>query len=321
MSRFSFFDLHSDTATVLYYGKKNFSENDLHISLDKITEYEHYAQVFAIFTKAALSDEDGYLAFSAVAEFFHNLMSEHSDKITFSKSALDFSNAWNNGRAAAFLAVEDARILAGKLERLRCLYEYGVRFLTLLWSGETCIGGSWDTKSGLTDFGKKTVSECFRLGIVPDVSHASVASTDDVIELASICCRPIVATHSDSFSVYGHGRNLTDRHFEAIKGLGGLVGINLCKQHLSDTSTASTDAETVYRHIEHYMALGGEDTVCFGCDFDGAEFPETFKDVSSILSLSEVLLRHNYPERLVHMIFYDNAVSFINRTFPAEGTL
>ncbi|MBR2907309.1 MAG: membrane dipeptidase [Clostridia bacterium] len=317
MLRLSFFDLHSDTVTALYYDKKSFYENDLHISLDKITEYEHYGQIFAIFTKSALSDEEGYLAFSSVAEFFHKLIFEHSDRIAYSQSSADLSNAWMNGRAAAFLAVEDARILAGKLERLQHMYDYGVRFLTLLWAGETCIGGSWDMVSGLTDFGKDVVRECFRLGIVPDVSHASVASTDDVIELASAYHRPIVATHSDAFSVYGHGRNLADRHFEAIKATGGLVGINLYKHHLCDESLSLADAETVYRHIEHYMSLGGEDTVSFGCDFDGAEFPETFKDISSVLSLSEVLLRHNYPEHLVRKIFYENVVSFIKRTFPA----
>ncbi len=318
MPRLSLFDLHSDTATSLYYGNKSFSRNDLHISLEKITEYEHYAQIFAFFTKKTLSDEEGYRAFSAIAEFFGGLIDEYADQIVLSKNSTDLSDAWNTSRAAAFLAVEDARILAGRLERLQHLYRCGVRFLTLLWSGETCIGGSWDTASGLTDFGKETVRECFRLGIVPDVSHASVASTDDVIELASSVRRPIIATHSDSFSVYGHGRNLTDRHFEAIKQLNGLVGINLYKHHLSDASIAPADAETVYKHIEHYMSLGGEDTVCFGCDFDGAEFPDAFKDVSSVLLLSEVLLRHNYPERLVRKIFYENAVSFMRRTFPAE---
>ena len=318
MSRLRFFDLHCDTLTELYYGNRSFLENDLHISLKKIEKYERYAQVFAIFTHSSLSDEDGYLAFLKVSDFFRQLTEQYSDWILPSENYVDLSLAWENGKAAAFLAVEDARILAGRIERLREIYERGVRFLTLLWTGETCIGGSWNTSVGLTDFGKETVRECFRLGIVPDVSHASLASTDDIVSIAKEYKRPIVATHSDSYSVYQHGRNLSDEHFESIRCLGGLVGINLYKHHLSDDRADPADAETVFRHIAHYLSIGGEDIVSFGCDFDGAEFPDIFKDLTSVAILAEIMLRHNYSERLVHKIFSQNAEAFIRRTLPAQ---
>ena len=311
--RLPFFDLHCDTATALYYGEKSILKNDLHISLDKIQVYERYAQVFAIFTRTSLSDEEGYRAFLSVSEFFRRLMKEHSELMCLVRNSDELSHALEAKRAAAFLAVEDACILSERLERLSELYERGVRFLTLLWGGETCIGGSWDTSVGLTDFGKKAVHECFRLGIIPDVSHASVRSTDDIVSIAEEYGRPIVATHSDSYAIYSHGRNLSDRHFETIKRLGGLVGINLYKHHLSDNEAEPADAETVFRHIDHYLSIGGENTVCFGCDFDGASFPDAFRDVSSVASLADVMLRHNYSDALVHKIFFDNAEAFIGR--------
>ena len=318
MSRLRFFDLHCDTITELYYGNKSFYENDLHISLKKIEEYERYGQIFAIFSHSSLSDEDGYLAFLKISDFFRRLTEQYSDQILPSQNYGDLSLAWKNGKAAAFLAVEDARILSGKIDRLKEIYKRGVRFLTLLWSGETCIGGSWNTSVGLTDFGKKAVLECFRLGIVPDVSHASLSSAEDIISIAEELQRPIIATHSDSYSVYPHGRNLSDQHFESIRRLGGLVGINLYKHHLSDDRADPADAETVFRHIEHYLSIGGEDIVSFGCDFDGAEFPDIFKDLTSVAILAEIMLRHNYSERLVHKIFSQNAEAFIRRTLPAQ---
>lgn len=317
MSQFDLIDLHSDTATALYYGNKSFAVNDLHISLDKIGVYRHYAQVFAIFTSSRFSDEEGYSAFLKISDFFRDMLAKHADRIAMVQNGHGLLRAWEENKAAAFLAVEDARILGEKRERIQNMYDRGVRFLTLLWSGEACIGGSWDTDVGLTEFGKSTVCDCFRLGIVPDVSHASLRSTDDVIEIAKNWHRPIVATHSDSFSVYGHGRNLTDRHFEAIRSLGGLVGINLYKHHLCDESHSLADSETVYRHIERYMELGGEDTVCFGSDFDGADFPNEFADVSSVLRIADVLLAHNYTEELVRKIFWKNAQSFFLREFPS----
>ena len=316
MSGLRLFDLHCDTVTELYYKNKSLYENDLHVSLKSAEVYEQYAQIFAIFTLTSLSDENGYLAFLRVADFFHQLTEQYSERILFSKDARDLSCAFRDGRVAAFLSVEDARILAGRIERLQALYERGVRFLTLLWGGETCIGGSWNTDVGLTAFGKEATRECFRVGIVPDISHASVRSFEDIISIAEEYNSPIVATHSDSYSVYQHGRNLTDGQFESIKRIGGLVGINLYKHHLSDHEKEKADTETVLRHIEHYLSIGGEDAVCFGCDFDGAEFPEAFHDVSSVASLGELMLRHNYSEELVRKVFSGNAEAFIKRRFP-----
>lgn len=39
--------------------------------------------------------------------------------------------------AAFFLAVEDARILSGNIERIHELYDAGVRFMSLNWSAKT----------------------------------------------------------------------------------------------------------------------------------------------------------------------------------------
>ena len=54
-----FIDLHSDTASELYYREKDLKTNDLHVSLDKASRYTSYAQVFAVFTRPRFSDEEG----------------------------------------------------------------------------------------------------------------------------------------------------------------------------------------------------------------------------------------------------------------------
>lgn len=312
----SFIDLHSDTASVLAYKGASLRKNDLHVSLEKAALYRRYAQVFAVYTSARLSDEAGYDAFLRISDHFGNELRENADLIGQARCGADVTSLWESGRAAAILAVEDARLLAGKPERLETLYARGVRFLTLTWSGETCIGGSWNTDVGLTEFGKSTVRDCFRLGIVPDVSHASAKSIDDVILLAEECGRPFVATHSNAHAVFPHGRNLLDRHFDAIRDLGGLVGMNMYVAHLADPSVTSVTPETVFGHIDHFMERGGEHTVCFGCDFDGADLPDALPDVSSIATIADVLLRHNYPEALVRKIFWENAREFLLRALP-----
>ena len=314
----SFIDLHSDTASTLCYRKKSLAQNDLHVSLDKASVYRNYAQVFAVYTWSKLSDEEGYQAFLKVSDFFFEELKRCESRIGFAADGKILSSLWKEGRSAAFLAVEDARLLAGDPERILALYDRGVRFLTLTWADETCIGGSWNTTAGLTDFGKQTVRDCFRLGIVPDVSHASVSTIDDVIEIAKEYEKPFVATHSNAYAIYPHGRNLIDRHFEAIRDSRGLVGMNMYKEHLTDNSVTPATTETIFAHIEHFMELGGENTVCFGCDFDGADFPDALQDVSSIAQIADTLLAHNYSEALVRKIFWENALDFFLRMFPAD---
>lgn len=314
--KLSFFDFHSDTASELYHGKKSLLSNDLHVSLENASVYERYAQVFAVFTSARLSDEEGWQAFLKISDFFRKELANHSDRIGSATHAGDLDRLWRNGRCAAFLAVEDARLLANDQKRLSTLYDLGVRFLTLTWAGETCIGGSWDTQSGLTDFGKQVVADCFRYGIVPDISHASEETIDDALALAFDAGKSIIATHSNAHAVYGHNRNLRDRHFASIRDLGGVVGMNMYRSHLSDHAVSPATLETVFSHIDHFMSLGGENTVVFGSDFDGATFPDALKNLASIADIAEVLLRHNYPEALIRKIFWENAVAFLHRTLP-----
>ena len=314
--KLSLIDLHCDTASELYHRNKQLLTNDLHVSLDKIKQYEHYAQVFAIYTDASLSDEQGYKAYLRIAEHFKEELLRNQFLIGAARSGGEMEGVWTDNRSAAFLAVEDARLLCGQLERLHTLYADGVRFVTLMWSGETCIGGSWNTDSGLTDFGKDVVRECFRLGIVPDVSHASERSVDDVIELATEYGKPFIATHSNAYSVYGHGRNLRDRHFAEVRDLGGLVGINLYRDHLTDTRISPATKATVLSHVDHFLSLGGENTVAFGADYDGAELPDDLPNVSAIAELADTMLAHNYPEELVKKLFWKNAEAFLLRALP-----
>lgn len=312
----SFFDFHSDTASELFRQKKSLASNDLHVSLENASVYKRYGQVFAVFTSSRLNDEEGWQAFLKISDFFRTELADHGDRIGFATDAGDLDRLWNSDRYAAFLAVEDARLLAKDPERLQTLYSRGVRFLTLTWAGETCIGGSWDTQSGLTDFGKRVVADCFRYGIVPDISHASEKTIDDALTLAFDARKPIIATHSNAHAVYGHNRNLRDRHFESIRDLGGVVGMNMYRSHLSDHAVSPATPETVFSHIDHFMSLGGENTVVFGSDFDGATFPDALKNLASIADIAEVLLRHNYSEGLIRKIFWENAVAFLRRTLP-----
>ena len=306
MMNFSLFDLHADTPSELYRKKLSLQSNTLHVALDKAKDFHRYCQVMAVWSNCRLSDEEAWDHFWQIRE---NLLRELSDnRIPLLTDGASLQKALSAEGRGAILAVEDARILAGDLSRLDRLYEAGVRFLTLTWAGETCIGGSHDTDTPLTPFGRAVVERCFLLGITPDVSHASRQVTKEVIALAKAARRPLIATHSNACSVWEHTRNLTDAEFKEITECGGIVGISLCPPHLAKDDCT---VDTVVSHILHYLSLGGENTLCLGCDFDGIDTtPEGLTDLSQMPLLYDALLQKGIPESTVRKIFFENAYGF-----------
>lgn len=289
MRHLSLADLHCDTPFEMFKSRQSFALNSLSVSLDKAGCFEEYIQIAAIWSDQRLDNDTAYARFFEIAEYFKR----------------DTENA----DAHLLLSLEDARILNNDITRLDGIYDAGARLVTLLWGGESCIGGSYDTDTGLTAFGKSVTRRCTELGIIPDISHASTHSADDIFD---ICAGqiPVIASHSNSYSVNPHPRNLTDTQFQHVKEFGGVVGINLCSHHLG-ISDKKTPICTVISHIEHYLSIGGEDTVCFGCDFDGAPTPCGLEDISALPRIAEEMARLNYSNELIDNIFFNNARRFI----------
>lgn len=311
--KLSLFDTHCDTAYELFHRQETLYDNSCHISLSHAQNYENYAQLFAIWSNRRKDDETCWQEFHQVADNFDRLIALENGAICRVHNHQQMQNALQNGKRAAVLAVEDARLLAGDIDRLQILYDKGVRCMTLLWGGESCIGGSHDTQLGLTEFGKLVTSKCFEIGIVPDVSHASEKSTDDVIEIAQKYNKPFIATHSNSYSAYQHTRNLRDHHLQALIELGGIVGVSMCCIHLRDCTQKNADVDDVIRHIDRYMELDAQDHLCFGCDFDGTDLPQGIHHVGDLYAIAERLTQIGYSQEQLDKLFWQNAYTFFQK--------
>jgi len=298
-------DLHCDTAYEIYKSNSGLNKNSYHIDTEKAKIFNRYSQIFAIWSENDKSDDENYEDFFKVRNYFIENLCENN--IILCKTGMEYEENKNKNKNRAFLAVEGGKLLSDDLSRLDVLYENGVRFLTLVWNGTCKIGGAFNTDEGLTDFGKQVVRRCEDLGIIVDLSHGSDQFMSDVFETAT---KPVIATHSNSRPVFYHRRNLTDEQFFEIKKRGGIVGISLCKHHVNDDPAAIPD---VIKHIDYYMSLGGENTVCFGCDFDGAEVPADVGDISGMGRICAELKKIGYDDMLIENIMYKNADHFIVR--------
>ena len=291
------FDLHCDTLTTLYKNNYLFENAPTHISKNKASIYSPYIQICAIWSDFREDNEEAFNSYSSCLNFLK-------------ASNFSFSTAVSPS-SALLLSVEGARILNNRIERLYSLYNDGVRLITLSWKDSDCIGGGWNTTAPLTLFGKEVVKKCAELGIAIDMSHSSLASQKEVIKMAHNIGFSPIYSHSNSFSVCPHDRNVKDDLAKEIVKLNGLIGISLCSNHLHLTKEA--DLETIVSHIEHFLTIGCENILSLGCDFDGTDIlPRGIKDVTDLTKLY-FLVTKKFGDIFAKKLFFENAFNYFSK--------
>ncbi|MBE6611128.1 MAG: hypothetical protein E7632_01435 [Ruminococcaceae bacterium] len=310
MTTYPLFDLHCDTLYECLKQNKRLSANNLAVSLDRLAEYEKSCQVLAMWSDWRIDEEAAWRRFLEARKKLADELSE-TDTARLCTDDASLKECERDGRTALFLAVEGGKLIANDISRVDAMYKSGVRFLTLVWDKICKIGGAHDTDEGLTPFGREVVRRCLTLGIIPDLSHASDKMIDEVLEICEGEGKVCIATHSNSRAMCDHRRNLTDDRFTRIAKLGGIVGVSLAPMHLTKDEICTV--ADVVRHIEHYMSLGGENTVCLGCDLDGVEkLPEGIRSVSDLAKIADLLGQNGYTDECIEKIFYANARNFIS---------
>lgn len=297
-----YFDLHCDTLTCLYDKQETLSNSTCMLKKSDECFFGKCAQVFAVFSKKGLSDEDCYRRFFNVLDYFK------TNEGDFCTKSLELKKLAKMNLPIKLLSVEDLRLTCGSKERLYSLLNCGVKIVTPLWSGVTCIGGSFNTDEGLTKQGAELIKTCFEEGITVDISHASRKSTSEILVLAETCGGNVIASHSNSYSVFPHPRNITDNEALRIKNSGGIIGVSAVPCHLTN-GLAST--EDIVKHILHLLETVGDDSVSLGCDFDGiSDTPYDLTCRTDIIKLADSLKSHGIDSKLQSKIFFKNAFNY-----------
>jgi len=302
-------DLHCDLPDKVVEGKR-ISSNKEHWAEDKLKKENTYVQVFAHYVDK--NRHKPYDRVCAMLKAFINELAKTDIRIVTTYKDLEKNIA--EGKTSAILAIEGGEALDGKLENVRHFYNLGVRFLTLTWNYSNQLGQSstpWCENAPLTEFGKQVIKEMNRLKMTPDVSHLSEKG---FWSAAQISTQPIVATHSNSKKLCNHYRNLTDEQFLEIKRRGGLVGINYYPTFLEESGKANV--LSIIKHIEHFMAIGGENVVSLGGDFDGIDaLPEGMSDIGDVEKIAEELAKINYSDEIIAKIMGKNVKRYIKNNF------
>ncbi len=303
-------DLHCDTPLELYARGESLADCSTDISLRRLSRFERAVQLAAFCAPPDTDDDKAFDMCHSVYKYFSTDAVDCGCRIC--KSSADLDRALEDRRPAFVLTLEDARVTAGKLERVDELYALGVRCVAPLWGGESCIGGSHDTTLPLTHDGIAVVAHSAELGMILDISHASTRAADDILDIARLLGAPVIASHSCAYSVNKHSRNIHDRHARRIAQLGGVIGVNLYPPHLTGSSATLADAA---RHIYYLASLVGEDAVGLGCDFDGMGlYTSGGENVSCLQRLAFELRLLGMSDDLCEKILFSNVYAFLKRS-------
>lgn len=265
-------DSHLDTLSkMLKFGWKRFSEipSDSHVTPSRLRKSKVGVAVFALFTEKRDPSFPPLQRTLKMIDMAQAMASEHSDWMEPVGDYKGITKARRSGRLAVILSIENGIAIGDDLALLRTFHRLGVRFMGLTWNHRNRLGdgaGKFRGRRGLTQLGRDTIREMERLGMIVDVSHLNERTFWQVVEFAE---RPVVATHSNAFSVCPSPRNLKDLQIRAISEQGGFIGLNFCEGFLNDSGEAT--AADVIRHAIHIAEVGGIQVLAIGSDFDGIE--------------------------------------------------
>lgn len=303
------FDGHCDTILKCYLEGGGLRRQTGHLDLERRRGKGRWAQFFATF--GSPEDMPGRSLWEVFLEeyaLFRSEMDANADLVTFCRTGAEAQAAFAAGKTAAFLSAEGAELLDCDLDKLRLAHRMGVRIVNITWNHPNALSGTnaEEQDRGLSEQGRAFVKTMGELGMLVDVSHLSDPGFWDVMEITD---RPVVATHSNSRAVFPHPRNLTDEQFTAIINTNGVAGLNMYAGFLGD----DPDLDTVVSHLEHFLALGGENNVSIGGDWDGiTSMPRGMSGIQDMEKLYEHLLRRNYSEALLEKVFYSNLMRVVN---------
>lgn len=316
---YSYVDMHCDTLLrTLRADSGLLYDNDGMQSLKLMQEAKQMCQFFAVFFPPRR--EDMVPPMSPDEEFFrilcdnlHKEVEKHKDFIAIAHNYDEIKENWEKGLSSAVLTVEDGRLVNGSMETLQHFYNQGVCAIALTWNYSNCFGypNSKDAtvmEKGLTKFGKESIAEMNRLGILIDVSHLSDGGFYDV---AALSRKPFIASRSNCRELTPHQRNLTDDMIRVLAEHGGVSGINFCPQFVGDSKEPVSRVEDLAAHVLHFIKVGGEDCVGIGTDFDGVEGELEISHPTQMSLLFETLEKKGVTPRQLDKLASGNVLRVI----------
>ena len=218
-------------------------------------------------------------------------------KLKFIRTPRDIDLAMR-GDPHIVLAVEGANFIESDHGRVSAAHDAGIRQLQLVHYTSNSIG-DLQTESprhqGLSEIGKRTISECNRVGMLVDLAHCSEATTRAALAISRA---PVVWSHgsiavsrqTNPNALVWQRRQLSLDLAKEIAAKGGVIGLWAFAPDVGKTPESYTN-----RILEMVDWLG-EDHVAFGTDINGIGPFGAFSGFIELKQVAEQLRKLKTPE-------------------------
>jgi membrane dipeptidase len=260
---------------------------------------------------------------------FNRQIQLYPDRLVACDTSDEVRRAVASGKIAALLGIEGGIAINNDLANIARFRSMGVRYMTLTWRGNLdWAGSSQDIRSpfrrgeelliaenpspgGLTELGRKIISEMNRVGMIVDLSHVSDETFFDAIKAST---KPVMLSHSNARALSNHPRNVSDDMLRALKSNGGVIGINFWAELLEPNGRGSkkdgarpVSVESVLDQIDHVVKIAGIDHVGLGTDYEGMnDLPPDLKNASTMGKVFSGMRKRGYSEADIRKFAAEN---------------
>jgi D-alanyl-D-alanine carboxypeptidase (penicillin-binding protein 5/6) len=320
------------------------SQSELHTDIPRLLQGGVGAQFWSVYVPVKTSQEGKALLMTLEQiEFVHAMVRRYPETFRLALTHDDILACRRDQKIGCLIGVEGGHCIENSLNVLRQLYQRGARYMTLTHSATLDWADSATDRErhgGLTDFGEEVVREMNRLGMMVDLSHVSIETMKDALQVTRA---PVIYSHSSARGIADHPRNVSNDVLPLVADNGGVVMVNFYPAFLvpataqhsaqwivkrrqlqdegrSDDEIARQSAlwqaqhpvdrgsiHDVVDHIDYLVRQAGIDHVGIGSDFDGIDMvPGQLEDVSTYPRITQELLSRGYKPPQIQQILGGN---------------
>ncbi|MGA4865971.1 dipeptidase [Streptomyces lavendulocolor] len=226
-------------------------------------------------------------------------------------TAADMVHARDCGRIASLLGPVSGAALGESLGTLRAYHALGVRSVGI-------AGTRWTADpAGLTPFGEEAVREMNRLGVLVDLSGASGATMERVLDISKA---PVILSHSAAQALTPHAVNVPDEVLLRLRANGGVCMVSFAPDQVTRRADQPATLWDVADHVEHVREVAGPECVGLAGSYGlTADAPHTIglEDASSYPNLIAELLHRDWAEADIAGLTWGNAARVVREAADA----
>ena len=280
------------------FGQKNdFTQSDL----PRFKAGGVDVQIFAVWIPMNKVKKSYGFAASQISRL-KSFESEYFQEFEFAKTYDDIIRITSEKKLCGLIGIEGGTAIEKNLDNINTFFDLGVRYIGLTWNNTNFISTSAKDETengkpgGLSGFGIEVIKRMNETGMLIDVSHLSEAGFWDVINNSA---SPVIASHSNCYSIAQHFRNLKDDQIKAIANSGGYIGINFYDTFLEMDADKNRTMNAYEKYSDELNALNekyGDDLIKFNEERN--KFLQE-KNIAAGTSIDKVIEHIDYIKNLV----------------------